>query len=88
METIGFIVLIIVALAIWNAAYKSGKREGSRKGYGVGFNRGRRSKPSTGCLVLFLVLGSGTMLGCGVAASTLIKRGNHTPIADTALTRR
>jgi hypothetical protein len=52
--TIFVIVVILVIIGwIYNAGHKSGKREGSRKGYGVGFDRGRRSK--SGCLVVLFV---------------------------------
>ena len=57
MEYLVVFALIIVALFIYNAAYRAGKREGSRKGYGVGFDRGRRSRGNDGCplTVLFFV---------------------------------
>lgn len=49
MECLVALALIIVALFIFNAAYRAGKREGSRKGYGVGFDRGRRHRGKDGC---------------------------------------
>jgi hypothetical protein len=58
-EALGFFVCAILVLlvlgSIYNAGYKSGKREGSRKAYGVGYARGRRSS-SSGCLALLLAL--------------------------------
>lgn len=44
------IVLLLIVYAIHNEGFKAGKRLGSRKGYGVGYDRGRRSK--SGCLVV------------------------------------
>ena len=41
METL---IVITVAVAILCWTYKSGKRIGSRKGYHVGFRRGRRRR--------------------------------------------
>ena len=38
----GTFVLIVIALCIGYWAYRSGKRTGSRKGYGVGRAHGRR----------------------------------------------
>ena len=46
-------LVIIVAIIVFVYAYSAGKREGSRKGYGVGFSRGRRS--GWGCLVVLVV---------------------------------
>jgi hypothetical protein len=37
---------------LYGIGYRSGKREGSRKGYGVGLARGRRRRGQDGCLVL------------------------------------
>ena len=45
-STIVIIVVIVVAFAMVKAVYASGKREGSRKGYGVGFARGRKQRKS------------------------------------------
>ena len=49
------VVLIIGAVALWvySTVFKSGKREGSRKGYGVGFDRGRKLS-SSGCLIFMV----------------------------------
>lgn len=79
MDSLLLLAVIIVAGYLVNEAYKSGKREGSRKGYGVGFDRGRKSK-SEGCLLLVLVTGLAISAG-GVALTSLIKR-------TTAETRR
>lgn len=52
------VVLAVIGLAynwIYNAGHRSGKREGSRKGYGVGFDRGRRSRGQGGCLSVLLI---------------------------------
>ncbi len=58
MESTLVVLLLIGAVGvwIWYAGHKSGKREGSRKGYGVGFDRGRRSR-SSGCLLLVIAGG-------------------------------
>lgn len=53
---IGLIVLLFIAAAIYQVAFKAGKREGSRKGYGVGFARGRRGK-SGGCFIASAAFG-------------------------------
>jgi hypothetical protein len=53
---IGLVILLLIVGWIYSAGHKRGKREGSRKGYGVGFDRGRRAK-SSGCLVLVVVAG-------------------------------
>ncbi len=66
MGIVGLLVLAFVLFAIYNAGFKSGKQLGSRKGYGVGFDRGRRGRNSSGCLV-FVLAG----LGAVVAAAAL-----------------
>lgn len=49
-------LLVILAVigffmsGLWQSAYMAGKREGSRKAYGVGYARGRRAQ--SGCLVV------------------------------------
>lgn len=71
MEALGFIVLLVIAYVVWQAAFQSGKRIGSRKGYGVGFDRGSRSRKQSGCLVVVAAL---LVLGCAaslVVASSL-----------------
>ena len=58
---VGFIVLLLVAYFVSQAAFQSGKRIGSRKGYGVGFDHGSRSRKQSGCLIIvvaFLVVGT------------------------------
>jgi hypothetical protein len=71
----GTIIVIVVILVIvgwiYNAGHKSGKREGSIKVYGVGFDRGRRSKGQSGCLVVLLVLG--LALAASAAALACVK---------------
>ncbi len=64
MECAGsLIVIAIVCWVVYSFAYGAGKREGSRKGYGVGFDRGRRGRKSqSGCLIVLVVAG----LGLGV----------------------
>ena len=57
MEIIGFLILLVFAAWVFNVAFMAGKREGSRKGYGVGFSRGRRSRGQTGCLVVMVTIG-------------------------------
>jgi hypothetical protein len=53
-------LLILLGLIAWatSAAFKAGKRQGSRKAYGVGFDRGRRAraKSQTGCLFILLLI--------------------------------
>lgn len=50
------LVLIIIGAAAWLSGYKRGKREGSRKAFGVGFDRGKRSGNPKGWLILIVVL--------------------------------
>jgi len=38
------LILLAIVVGIVCATYKAGKREGSRKGYGVGRDRARRSR--------------------------------------------
>lgn len=56
--TILLAVGIAIAFFVYQAAYTAGKRDGSRKAYGVGFGRGYRKakQSSSGCLVAVLVL--------------------------------
>lgn len=54
------VIMAIVAVIVWygwSTAYASGKRAGSRKGYGVGYDRGSRSKNQSGCLVVLVAAG-------------------------------
>jgi len=55
MDIIIIVGVVLLIVWIYNAGYKGGKREGSRKGFGVGFDRGRRSKGGQGCLVVLMV---------------------------------
>jgi hypothetical protein len=55
MECIGLLIIIGVGFAIYQAIYMAGKRDGSRKGYGVGFDRGRKSGKG-GCLFFMTLL--------------------------------
>ena len=66
MEITGLIVPGVILVGIYNAGFGSGKRLGSRKGYGVGFDRGRRAHNSSGCLVVVLA-----GLVCALAATAL-----------------
>jgi hypothetical protein len=54
---VGIGVFLVITGWIYNAGHKTGKREGSRKGYGVGLDRGRRTRGQAGCLTIFLVFG-------------------------------
>lgn len=56
-----FLVFVMFPL-IYSLGHDAGNRLGSRKGYGVGYDRGRRASrsSSSGCLVVFLLLGSAT----------------------------
>jgi hypothetical protein len=63
------IVLAIVggiALWLYDAAYHSGKREGSRKAYGVGYSRGRKAG-SSGCLIFFALLAIAATAAAGMS---------------------
>lgn len=66
-----WVILLFLVLFVWSAKYifAAGKREGSRKGYGVGFDRGRRS---AGCLILLgcLVGFLGAVIGCSCSVAT------------------
>jgi hypothetical protein len=45
MEWVLLVIAVLCVMSwVWSQAYKEGKRIGSRKGYGVGFDRGRRSR--------------------------------------------
>jgi hypothetical protein len=66
MEIVGLVVLGAILVGVYNAGFGSGKRLGSRKGYGVGFDRGHRGHNSGGCLVVLLA-----GLSCTVAATAL-----------------
>jgi hypothetical protein len=62
--------VVILAIAGWlySLGHKAGKREGSRKGYGVGFSRGRRSRAQSGCMIVLAVFGLiATATGVAVA---------------------
>jgi hypothetical protein len=64
-----FLHLALMAFVLWlvSSAYAAGKREGSRKGYGVGFDRGRRAAGGWGCLLAALAFG----LALAAAAASL-----------------
>lgn len=47
----GLFILGLIVAAIYAWGHTAGKREGSRKGYGVGFDRGRRGREGSGCFV-------------------------------------
>jgi hypothetical protein len=54
-------LLLILVLAgfigwIYENGYARGKRVGSRKGYGVGYSRGRRHANPSGCLIVVAVI--------------------------------
>ena len=52
MDTLIGMLIVLGAIAwVWNSAYSSGKREGSRKGYGVGYARGKRGRSQSDCFV-------------------------------------
>ncbi|HOM19301.1 MAG TPA: hypothetical protein PK777_04455 [Thermoguttaceae bacterium] len=59
-----WVILLLIAAWIWSAAYQAGKREGSRKGYGVGFEHGKRA----GCLVMLALAGTLLALASAVLA--------------------
>ena len=68
MEFLGFLILLGVVAWVVGAAFKAGKRKGSRKAYGVGFARGRRAraKGQSGCLLLLMAF-----VTAAIAATTL-----------------
>jgi hypothetical protein len=53
------ILLIIAAIGyfLYQSGFKSGKHLGSRKAYGVGYARGRKSNGQNGCLIIFVLIG-------------------------------
>jgi hypothetical protein len=57
VEFVGFLILFGVVAWVVGTAFNAGKREGSRKAYGVGFARGRRAgaRGQTGCLLVLLM---------------------------------
>ena len=64
METVVVIVVILAIVGwVYAVGHKAGKREGSRKGYGVGFDRGRRTRSKSGCLIIVagLALAAGSL---------------------------
>ncbi len=75
-ELLGLIVLGLIVYGAFAAAasayeegYRAGKREGSRKAYGVGYERGRREAPpseATGCLMPLAAL-LAALLAAGIA---------------------
>ncbi len=66
-------VLILLGLLSWicNSAYSSGKREGSRKGFGVGYARGRQRRPPSGCLIISIAIATLAISAGAIAASLL-----------------
>ncbi len=69
METLIFLIIaVFVVNEMIKSAFKAGKREGSRKGYGVGYDRGRRSRQSSGCLVPILIIVATLLTAVAVAA--------------------
>jgi hypothetical protein len=65
------VVVLVIAAWIYNAGHKSGKRLGSRKGYGVGFDRGKRSRGQKGCLVIIVICG---LLAAATSTATALFR--------------
>lgn len=59
--------LIGIAIWLYDMAYQSGKREGSRKGYGVGFDHGRRSRTQSGCMIIVVVAALIAIAGIAIA---------------------
>jgi hypothetical protein len=73
MEVLVVLVMLVGGFLIYGLAYKAGKREGSRKGYGVGFARGKRSAKPSGCALVVLCLLAGLVLvGQAIAAVLLV----------------
>lgn len=54
MELFWLIVIVVIVIVVYNTAHRAGKRLGSRKAYGVGYARGKRSKSQSGCVVVLL----------------------------------
>lgn len=73
---IALILILAVAGWLYNSGHKAGKREGSRKGYGVGFDRGSRSKKKqSGCMIV-IVLG-GLFASATTVALTYLHRASN-----------
>lgn len=69
MKTFIVVVLIVVGICwIYSTAFDSGKKLGSRKGYGVGYDRGRGSG---GCLFVLMLT-----VGIVIAAADIACRPN------------
>jgi hypothetical protein len=55
------IVIVVILLAVarwfWFAGHRQGKRMGSRKGFGVGFDRAKRLRGQQGCLGALMIVG-------------------------------
>jgi len=66
MDISGLVLLGILIYAM-GYAYKLGKREGSRKGYGVGYDHGRRA---AGC---GLILAMGLFWACAAIVWALTR---------------
>ena len=73
---IAILVPLFIVGAIDNAGYKGRKREGSRKGFGVGYDRGRRAG-NQGRLVMIALLG--LALTATTVADACLHRGAHAP---------
>lgn len=71
MELLAWIVILGIAVWVWQSGYTSGKREGSRKAYGVGYSRGRRASNASGCLVAILMLFVIKLAAAGAIACSL-----------------
>lgn len=55
MSLFWVLVFGVVIYAVYQSAFVSGKRIGSRKAYGVGYSRGlRKSRKNEGCLVIIV----------------------------------
>ena len=69
METL--VLLVLAGIVIYALAFSEGKATGSRKGYGVGFDRASRGSRSggsqDGCLVALLIL-AWLAVSCAVIA--------------------
>ena len=47
----GLVILAVIVASIYAWGHSEGKREGSRKAYGVGYARGRRGRSGSDCFV-------------------------------------
>lgn len=52
MDFFWMLLFVAIVFFVYKSAFAAGNRLGSSKGYGVGFDRGRRGRGASGCLVI------------------------------------